>query len=110
MKFVINESQYNLLRRTGIIEDLFKKYVDDDEFIYRVLDTGPGVFGTNKVYLDEFIPTISYTIAQLIAKNDMEPRDDEDNDNFVTFRNQLQRFIQTNYYDYLKKRYKETLN
>ena len=33
MKFVINESQYNLLRRTGIIEDLFKKYVDDDEFI-----------------------------------------------------------------------------
>jgi hypothetical protein len=39
----------------------------------------------------------------------MNPRDDDDNDDFVTYRNQLQRFIQTNYYDYLKKRHQETL-
>lgn len=110
MKIIINESQYNLLRRVGIIEDLFKKYVDDDEFIYRVMDTGPGAFGTHRVTLYEFIPTISYTIAQLIAKNEMNPKEDDDNDDFVTFRNQLQRFIQSNYYDYLKKRYKETLD
>jgi len=110
MKIIINEAQYNLLRRVGIIEDLFKEYVDDDEFIYRVLDTGPGAFGTHRITLDEFIPAISYTIAHQIAKNEMNPREDDDNDDFVTYRNQLQRFIQSNYYDYLKKRYKETLD
>ena len=109
MKFVINESQYNFIRRVGIIEDLFKKYVDDDEFIYRVFDTGPGAFGTHKVKLEEFIPFVSYTIAHQIAKSEMNPRDDDDNDDFVTYRNQLQRFIQTNYYDYLQKRHQETL-
>lgn len=84
-----------------MIEDLFKKYVDDDEFIYRVL-------GTTRVKFDEFISFISYTIAQIIAKDDIKSTDD-DNDSFVTFRNQLQRYIQNNYYDYLKKRYKETI-
>jgi hypothetical protein len=85
-----------------MIEDLFKKYVDDDEFIYRVL-------GTTRVNFDEFIPIISYTIAQIISKDEIKPTEDGDNDNFVTFRNQLQRYIQHNYYDYLKKRYKETI-
>jgi len=85
-----------------MIEDLFKKYVDDDEFIYRVL-------GTTRVNFDEFIPIISYTIAQIIAKDEIKPTEDGDNDGFVMFRNQLQRYIQNNYYDYLKKRYQETI-
>lgn len=102
MKIIITESQFHLLRRRGMIEDLFKKYVDDDEFIYRVL-------GTTRVNFDEFIPIISYTIAQIIAKDEIKPTEDGDNDGFVMFRNQLQRYIQNNYYDYLKKRYQETI-
>ena len=102
MKIIITESQFHLLRRRGIIEDLFKKYVDDDEFIYRVL-------GTDRIKLDEFIPFISYTISQIITKNDIKSTDDDDNNSFVTFRNQLQRYIQNNYYEYLKKRYQETI-
>lgn len=102
MKIIITESQFHLLRRRGIIEDLFKKYVDDDEFIYRVL-------GTTRVNFDEFIPIISYTIAQIIAKDEIKPTEDDDNGGFVMFRNQLQRYIQNNYYDYLKKRYQETI-
>lgn len=102
MKIIITESQFHLLRRRGMIEDLLKKYVDDDEFIYRVL-------GTDRIKLDEFIPFISYTISQIITKNDIKSTDDDDNDSFVTFRNQLQRYIQNNYYEYLKKRYQETI-
>lgn len=85
-----------------MIEDLFKKYVDDDDFIYRVL-------GTTRVNFDEFISIISYTIGQIIAKDEIKPTEDGDNDNFVTFRNQLQRYIENNYYEYLKKRYQETI-
>jgi len=102
MKIIITESQFHLLRRRGMIEDLLKKYVDDDEFIYRVL-------GTDRIKLDEFIPFISYTISQIITKNDIKSTDDDDNNSFVTFRNQLQRYIQNNYYEYLKKRYQETI-
>lgn len=102
MKIIITESQFHLLRRRGMIEDLFKKYVDDDDFIYRVL-------GTTRVNFDEFISIISYTIGQIIAKDEIKPTEDGDNDNFVTFRNQLQRYIENNYYEYLKKRYQETI-
>ena len=101
MKIIITESQFHLLRRRGMIEDLFKKYVDDDEFIYRVL-------GGTRWGFNEFSTMISYSLANVIAKDDIKSTDD-DNDSFVTFRNQLQRYIQNNYYDYLKKRYQETI-
>ena len=45
----------------------------------------------------------------MIAKDEIKSTDDDDNDSFVTFRNQLQRYVQNNYYDYLKKRYQETI-
>ena len=102
MKIIITESQFHLLRRRGMIEDLFKKYVDDDEFIYRVL-------GGTRWGFNEFSTMISYSLAHMIAKDDIKSTDDDGNDNFVTFRNQLQRYIQNNYYDYLKKRYQETI-
>ncbi len=103
MKIIITESQLHLLRRRDMIEDLFKKYVDDDQFIYRVI-------GGSRWGFNEFSTMISYSLANMIAKDDIKlTDDDDDNDSFVTFRNQLQRYIQNNYYDYLKKRYQETI-
>lgn len=103
MKIIITESHLQLLRRRGMIEDLFKKYVDDDQFIYRVL-------GGSRWGFNEFSAMISYSLANMIAKDDIKlTDDDDDDDSFVTFRHQLQRYIQNNYYDYLKKRYQETI-
>lgn len=96
MKIIITESQYNLLRRIPEIDNIIKDYFDDDAFVYRLIE--------RRINFDDFIGWASYTIATMVIRTEIAK---DDNDDLVMHRNQLQRFIKNNYYEYFKKRYKE---
>ena len=89
MKIIITENQKKLqhiYRRIGEIEDIFNEY---EELFTRTAKT------LNK---DGFIHAVAMFISDIIAGGLEEKGADFD---YVTFRNQIKRFIETHFYDEL---------
>jgi hypothetical protein len=89
MKIIITENQKKLqhiYRRIGEIEDIFNEY---EELFTRTAKT------LNK---DGFIHAVAMFIGDIIAGGLEEKGADFD---YVTFRNQIKRFIETHFYDEL---------
>ena len=89
MKIIITENQNklrHLYRRIGEIEDVFKEY---EELFTRTAKT------LNK---DGFIHAVGMFIGDIIAGKLEEKDVDFD---YVTFRNQIKRFVETHFYDEL---------
>ena len=96
-KIIVTESQYknykHLRRLIGGIETLIKKYLEDEELISRLFPSG--------ATWDQFYHTITYTVAVGVL-NDYMSQEDE---SYVMTRNQLIRFIDIEYTDYIREKF-----
>jgi len=87
MKYLITEQQYKLIRRESDIKSridnllLMTKYQND----------------LNYVPLDHLLLHIADDVAVSIANET-----NLDNDEYITFRNQIKQYIRTNFYEHIK--------
>ncbi len=89
MKIIINENHLGLLRRVGVIEDLIDPTMD---LVYDYLQGGDKARPIEKKYYPSFESTVAMKLANQLT-NETPLRGDE----YVTLRNQLQRFITNEY-------------
>ena len=94
MKYIITESQYRLLRRHEQIKDLI-----DNSLEIIGIQNGFGKRGwKNVIPLQNLILIVADYVGGKIAEES-----NLDNDDFVTFRNQIKQYIKNNFYDYIKE-------
>jgi hypothetical protein len=89
MKIIINEYHVGLLRRVGMIEDLIYPTMD---LTYDYIQGGDKSRPIEKKYYPSFESTVAMKLANQLA-NETSLDDDE----YVTLRNQLLRFITNEY-------------
>jgi len=87
MKYVITEQQYKLIRRESDI----KRRIDN------LLLMAKHQNDLNYVPLDHLLLHIADDVAVSIANET-----NLDNDEYVTFRNQIKQYIRTNFYEHIK--------
>lgn len=87
MKYLITEQQYKLIRRESDI----KRRIDN------LLLMAKHQNDLNYVPLDHLLLHIADDVAVSIANET-----NLDNDEYVTFRNQIKQYIRTNFYEHIK--------
>jgi hypothetical protein len=103
MKIIITENQnksLHLHRRIGEI----KKYFDENEELFVSVAGNTNILG--------FCHAVSMYISDMVAQ-DVESTTSNPNFDYVTFRNQVQRFIQSHFYEELRdfhNKHKKQLN
>jgi hypothetical protein len=94
MKYIITENQYRLLRRHEQIKDLI-----DNSLEIIGIQNGFGKRGwKNVIPLQNLILIVAEYVGGKIAEES-----NLDNDDFVTFRNQIKQYLKNNFYDYIKE-------
>ena len=94
MKYIITESQntrIKLLRRTERMKEMIDDFLDSD-LIVNAQDE------YKYVPFNYFLQTMANTVGIEMARE----ANITDNDEFVTFRNQVKQYVSTNFYEYLK--------
>jgi len=87
MKYLITEQQYKLIRRESDI----KRRIDNLLLIAKHQND------LNYVPLDHLLLHIADYVAVSIAN-----KTNLDNDEYITFRNQIKQYIRTNFYEHIK--------
>lgn len=94
MKYIITESQnarIRLLRRTERMKEMIDDFLNSDLIVNSQEEY-------KFVPFNYFLQTMSNTVGIEMARE----ANITDNDEFVTFRNQVKQYVSTNFYEYLK--------
>jgi hypothetical protein len=94
MKIIITENQYRLIRRSSQIDSMVEPIMDS---VYKFIQ-GEQSFPLDKRNFADFKQIVAYKLASTIINNESFL----DNDEKVTLRNQIQRYVETNYYSKMK--------
>jgi hypothetical protein len=94
MKIIITENQYRLLRRSSQIDSMIDPIMDS---VYNFIQ-GDQTFPLDKRNFADFKQVVAFKLANDIINNESF----QDEDEKITLRNQIQRYVETNYYSKMK--------
>jgi len=95
MKIIITENQYRLLRRTSWIDHMIDPTMDS---VYDFIQ-GDQNFPLDIRHFSNFKQVVAFKLANDMVNNESTL----DGDEKVTLRNQIQRYVESNYYSEIKE-------
>jgi hypothetical protein len=95
MKIIITENQYRLIRRTSWIDHMIDPIMDS---VYDFIQ-GDQNFPLDTRHFSNFKQVVAFKLANDMVNNELTL----DGDEKVTLRNQIQRYVESNYYSKIKE-------
>ena len=95
MKIIITENQYRLLRRSSQIDSMIDPTMDS---VYDFIQ-GDQNFPLDIRHFSNFKQVVAFKLANDMVNNESTL----DGDEKVTLRNQIQRYVESNYYSKIKE-------